>query len=94
MKITRSRMEEMGKMPLFRLHRLLAVPFGNHFTKLLVFSMGSLFLIPATYKLGTYTLFRHYAIAVDGIITASSRGRDNGGRPFVEYRDLQGKSYE
>jgi hypothetical protein len=31
---------------------------------------------------------------VEGIITDASRGRDMGGRPFVQYKDLHGNSYE
>jgi hypothetical protein len=31
---------------------------------------------------------------VNGVIIDSSRGRGIGGRPFVEYKDLLGNSYE
>ena len=56
--------------------------------------MGLLFLLPSAYKLYTYCVFRYHAIAVDGVISHASRGRDLGSRPFVEYRDLQGNAYE
>ena len=57
-------------------------------------SLGLLFLLPPAYKLYNYCVFRAHAISVDGIITDALRGGDMGGRPFVEYKDLQGKSYE
>ena len=66
---------------------------GNIGTKLIVLSLGLLFLLPSAYKLYTYCTFRFHAISVDGIITDASRGRDLGGRPFVTYQDLQGNSH-
>lgn len=73
---------------------MIPVSFGNFVIKLIMLSLGLLFLLPPAYKLYTYCAFRSHAISVDGIIIDSSRGRDMGGRPFVEYKDAQGKSYE
>jgi len=81
-------------MPRFNSQWSLPKSFGNLFTKLLFLALGFLFLIPSAYKLYTYGVFRYHAIFVDGIIVDASRGRDLGGRPFVKYRDLLGKSYE
>ncbi len=67
---------------------------GNIATKLIILSLGLLFLLPSAYKLYTYCTFRYHAISADGIITDASRGRDLGGRPFVTYQDLLGNSYE
>jgi hypothetical protein len=67
---------------------------GNIATKLIILSLGLLFLLPSAYKLYTYCTFRYHAISVDGIITDALRGRDLGGRPFVTYQDLLGNSYE
>ena len=66
----------------------------NFVTRLIILCLGLLFLLPSAYKLFTYCVFRYHAIAVDGVISHSSRGRDLGSRPFVEYRDRQGNSYE
>ena len=84
---------EIG-MPLFNKPRLSRISFGNLFTKLLLLAMGFLFLLPSAYKLYTYGLFRAHAVVVDGVIVDASRGRDIGGRPFVEYKDQQGALYE
>ena len=67
---------------------------GNLATKLLILSLGLLFLLPPAYKLYTYCAFRCRAISIDGIIIHSSRGRDLGSRPFVEYKDLLGNLHE
>lgn len=66
----------------------------NLATRLIMLSMGVLFLLPSACKLYSYCVFRYHAIAVDGVISHASRGRDLGSRPFVEYRDLQGNTYE
>jgi hypothetical protein len=75
------------------LNRQVSTFIGNLVTKLMILSLGLVFLLPAAYKSYTYYEFRRHAVSVDGIITKSSRGGDIGGRPFVEYKDLQGKSY-
>jgi len=73
---------------------MLPTSIGNLVTKLFILFLGLLFLLPPVYKLYTYYAFRYHAISVEGIIIDASRGRDMGGRPFVEYKDRQGKSYE
>lgn len=70
------------------------ISIGNLTTKLIVLSLGLLFLLPSAYKLYSYGVFRYRAIAVEGVIVDASRGRDLGGRPFVAYSDLQGNPYE
>lgn len=67
---------------------------GKFVTKLIILSFGLLFLIAPAYKLYTYCVFRYDAVSVDGIIIDSSSGRDLGGRPFVEYKDLRGNAHE
>ena len=67
---------------------------GNIFTKILMLVVGLLFLLPPAYKLATYAAFRFHAITVEGTIADGSRGRDLGGRPFVEYTDQQRNAYE
>ena len=73
---------------------MLPASIGNIVTKLIILSLGLLFLLPSASKLFTYCAFRYHAISVDGIIIASSRGRDLGSRPFVGYKDLLGNLYE
>ena len=73
---------------------MLPMSIGNIVTKLFILVLGLLFLLPPAFKLCNYSVFRLHAISVDGIITDASRGRDMGGRPIVEYKDLHGKSYE
>lgn len=72
---------------------MLPTSIGNLFTRLIVLSLGLLFLLSSGYKLCTYCAFRYHAISVDGIIVDPSRGRDIGGRPFVEYKDSLGNLY-
>jgi Protein of unknown function (DUF3592) len=67
---------------------------GKLATRLLILFFGLLFLLPPAYKLYKYCAFRYHAVSVDGIITGPSGGRDLGGRPFVEYKDSLGHSYE
>ena len=67
---------------------------GNLATKLLILSLGLLFLLPPAYKLYTYCAFRCRAISIDGIIIHSSRGRDLGSRSFVGYKDFLGNLHE
>ena len=67
---------------------------GDVATKILMLVLGLLFLLPPAYKLVTYAVFRFHAITVEGTIADGSRGRDLGGRPFVEYTDQQGNAYE
>jgi hypothetical protein len=66
----------------------------NLVTRLIILCLGLLFLLPAGYKLYAYCVFRCHAIAVDGVVSHASRGRDLGSRPFVEYSDLKGNVYE
>jgi hypothetical protein len=73
---------------------MLPTSIGTITAKLIILSLGLLFLLPSAYKLYTYCTFRYRAISVDGIITDALRGRDLGGRPFVAYEDLLGNSYE
>ena len=67
---------------------------GNLIIKLIILFLGLLFLLPPAYKLYKYCAFRYHAVSVDGIIIDPLRGRDLGARPFVEYKDLMGNSYE
>ena len=73
---------------------MLPTSIGNFTTKLIILFFGLFFLLPPGYKLYTYCAFRFNAVPVDGIIVDPSRGRDLGGRPFVEYKDSRGNSYE
>ena len=73
---------------------MLPASLGNLGTRLTILFLGLLLLLPPAYKLYIYCEFRCHAVSVDGIIIDSSRGRDLGGRPFVEYKDLLGNTYE
>jgi hypothetical protein len=66
---------------------------GNVITQLVVLSLGLLFFIPSAYNIYSYCLFRTQAITVQGVIEDPLQGKDWGGRPFIEYRDLQGNTH-
>lgn len=66
----------------------------NLATRLIILSLGLLFLLPSAYKLYTYCEFHFHAVSVDGVIIDPSRGRDWGSRPFVEYKDSLGNLHE
>jgi hypothetical protein len=51
-------------------------------------------LIPFTYRLYTYGVFKYQSVAADGIVVKSLRGRDIGGRAFLEYKDVHGRVHE
>ena len=67
--------------------------FGNLMTQALMLAFGLMLLLPCSYKLYTYGIFRGQATAVNGIIDKPARGMEMGSRPFVEYRDHQGNVY-
>jgi len=69
---------------------MISTGLGNLMTQVLMLAFGLILLVPCAYKLTTYIVFRNQSIAVNGIIDMSSRGMELGGRPFVEYKDLQG----
>ena len=70
-----------------------SIGFGNLMTQALMLFFGLILLVPCTYKLTTYVIFRNQAVAVDGIIDKAARGMELGSRPFVEYKDLRGNVY-
>jgi hypothetical protein len=74
--------------------RIMQTSLGNFATKIIILSFGLLFLLPSAYKLYAYCAFRLHAVSVNGTIIDSSRGKDLGSRPFIEYKDLLGNSYE
>ena len=67
---------------------------GKVATRLLILFLGLLFLLPPAYKLYSYCAFRYHAVSVEGNIIGPTGGRGLGGRPFVEYKDSLGHSYE
>ena len=66
---------------------------GNLITKTFTLMMGFILLIPSAYKVYTYCIFRSQSVAVNGIIEKPLCGGGLGGRPLIEYKDLQGKSH-
>ena len=84
---------EQGK-PLGNMNRRFSLSYEDLLTRAFLLALGLLFLLPATYKLYSYGLFRCRAVSVDGVVVDASRGRDIGGRPLVAYKDRQGHTYE
>ena len=81
-------------MPSFGTQRGLSIFMGSLATRLICVVLGMLFLLPAAVTLYTYCEMRYHAIAVDGVIVDASRGRDMGGRPWVQYTDRQGQTHQ
>lgn len=73
---------------------MLSASIGNIFAKLFMFLLGMIFLFPSAFKLYSYCAFRYQAVSVYGIVIDPLRSRDIGCRPFVQYKDLQGKFHE
>ncbi len=67
---------------------------GNTTTKMIMLVVGLLFLLPASYKIYLYSVFRMNSASAWGVIAGSSRSRDIGARPFVEYQDSKGNKFE
>lgn len=67
---------------------------GSLFQKLIALFCGLCLLIPFGYRLYSYGVFKYQSVAVEGVVTKSLRGRDIGGRAFVEYKDLDGNVHE
>ncbi|MFH1153580.1 MAG: DUF3592 domain-containing protein [Pseudomonadota bacterium] len=66
---------------------------GELVTKVFVVLLGLIVLFLCAYKFFNYCTFRYRSVAVYGVIEDPLQGRDWGGRPYVEYKDLQGKIY-
>jgi hypothetical protein len=66
---------------------------GNLITKSFILTMGFILLVPSAYKVYRYCIFRSQSVVVNGIIEKPLWGGGLGGRPLIEYKDLQGKSH-
>lgn len=64
---------------------------GKTAAKLFVVLIGSILLLPSAWKLYMYYSFLSDSETVFGIIEDPLWGGDMGGRPFIEYKDLQGR---
>jgi len=55
--------------------------------------LGMIFFIPSIYKIYSYFIFSNKAVSVYGIVdkTPAGGGSGFGGRPLVQYKDVQGR---
>lgn len=67
--------------------------FGNLFVKLIVLSLGCILLLPSAYKFYSYVIFRSHAVSVYGNVEKAMGSGITGGRPFIGYKDTQGKAH-
>lgn len=65
----------------------------NLFPPLLMLFLGSILLVPSAYQLYTYEQFLCNAVPGTGVVDKPMSGSDLGGRPFVQFRDLQGQVF-
>ena len=67
---------------------------GEVFTRLLMFFIGLIMLVPAANKLYDYSSLRFYGTHANGTVAHPSSSRDLGGRLLVQFRDEQGIIHE
>ena len=60
---------------------------------LFVLLLGLVVLVPSAYQIYKYCTFRFKGISVYGVIENPLQAKDLGGRPFVEFEDLQGDKH-
>ena len=65
----------------------------NLFPQLLMIFLGSILLVPSGYQLYAYGRFLCNAVPGTVIVDKPMSGSDLGGRPFVQFRDLQGQVF-
>lgn len=67
---------------------------GNLLVKIVTLLLGLILFLPSSYKLYTYCIFRYSSTAVYGTIEKPMQSRDIGNRPFIVFKDTQGKEHE
>jgi|GEM_PF-2499325 len=67
---------------------------GETFTKVFLFVLGLIMVVPALGKLYTYCSYRYLGNTTYGIVDHPSSARDLGGRPLIQYTDGAGTVHE
>lgn len=67
---------------------------GTGFMRIFILLLGLMMLLSALNKLYIYCSYRYLGHMTYGIVDHPSSGRDIGGRPLIQYKDLTGRVHE
>lgn len=67
---------------------------GGIITRLFIFSLGIIMIIPALNQLYTYGNYIFWGDSTYGVIDHPASSRDIGGRPLIRYEDMTGSIHE